>query len=249
VKVLTENRLRSDLPGTKYPPEYLVPPGTIITPAARSFLSDRGIRLSFGGTGEVQDPQDRVSENMAEEGSFFLIGPDLKVDRKPEHYTHLSGNKLVPKNHPRIELRGKLDSLQADIILAQVRIADLGREELVNDLQEILDLVKEILKGEVTGSEIIVETLMGFSKDQLREVSHHPEKYFDTGHFFPSREMGEVMALLNVVRTRIREAELVACNVFRNADSGMTREDILTLLNRLSSAIYIMMCKFKSNKY
>lgn len=35
---------------------------------------------------------------------------------KPEHMTHLRGNLLVPKTHPRIAFRGQLVSLQAEII-------------------------------------------------------------------------------------------------------------------------------------
>ena len=41
---------------------------------------------------------------------------------KPEHMTQLFGNKLVCKDHPRILFRGKLDALQADVVLAQAMI-------------------------------------------------------------------------------------------------------------------------------
>ena len=37
---------------------------------------------------------------------------------KPEHMTQLFGNKLVCKDHPRILFRGKLDALQADVVLS-----------------------------------------------------------------------------------------------------------------------------------
>ena len=41
---------------------------------------------------------------------------------KPEHMTQLFGNRLVCKDHPRILFRGKLDALQADVVLAQAMI-------------------------------------------------------------------------------------------------------------------------------
>ena len=41
---------------------------------------------------------------------------------KPEQMTQLFGNKLVCKDHPRILFRGKLDALQADVVLAQAMI-------------------------------------------------------------------------------------------------------------------------------
>ncbi|MCD8499300.1 MAG: ATP-binding protein, partial [Clostridiales bacterium] len=68
-----------------------------------------------------------------ETGSFYL--------EKPEHMTHLHGNVLVPKNHPRIVFRGKLDSLQAQIVLAQAILAETAPKEsprLIEDLGGIL---------------------------------------------------------------------------------------------------------------
>ena len=50
---------------------------------------------------------------------------------KPEHMTHLVGNVLVVKNHPRILFRGKLDSLQSLFVLAQVEIHEHGGSQQI----------------------------------------------------------------------------------------------------------------------
>lgn len=42
--------------------------------------------------------------------------------------TQLFGNKLVCKDHPRILFRGKLDALQADVVLAQAMIQGSRRQ-------------------------------------------------------------------------------------------------------------------------
>ena len=47
-----------------------------------------------------------------ETGAYYM--------EKPEHMTQLFGNVLVAKDHPRIHFRGKLDSLQALVVLDQV---------------------------------------------------------------------------------------------------------------------------------
>ena len=37
---------------------------------------------------------------------------------KPEHMTHLRGNSLVRKDHPRILFRGWIDALEGELLLA-----------------------------------------------------------------------------------------------------------------------------------
>ena len=39
------------------------------------------------------------------------------IEEKPEHMTHLNGDTLVPKTHPRIRFRGKMDTLEAELLL------------------------------------------------------------------------------------------------------------------------------------
>jgi len=41
-------------------------------------------------------------------------------EKKPEHMTSLNGEALVSKTHERIAFRGLVDSLEADLIEAQV---------------------------------------------------------------------------------------------------------------------------------
>ena len=41
------------------------------------------------------------------------------INGKPEHMTHLRGEELVFKDHPRIAFRGAIDSLESEIILFQ----------------------------------------------------------------------------------------------------------------------------------
>ena len=56
------------------------------------------------------------------------------------------------------------------------------------------------------------------------------------------------MAHLNMVRTQVLET---ACCVeaFFDPTEGLQREDIIKALNRMSSAVYVMMCRLKAGKY
>lgn len=205
---------------------FVLPEGAIITPAARTFLADHKISLEMTGRASAEN-------------------------RKEEHKTHLRKDVLVPKTNLQIAFRGKLDSLEGKIIMAQVRLSALNRSALVEDLQKLLEIVRSILRAEVLDVPVGDWTLMEMSEDELREASHHPEEKLGVKHFIPDFRMGEEMALLNLLRVDVRETELAACAAFSCGFQNGTvkRPDILKALNRLSSGVYCMMCRLKNDSF
>lgn len=182
-------------------------------------------------------------------------GSDAKVEagaigsKKPEYMTHLKRDILVWKNHPRIALRGKLDSLEAEIILLQTKVKKEGIPILYQDLEEIIKTIRRLIRCEVTGEPVGNIILQGLNEEELREHSHHPSKYYGKKHFLPTAEHGEVVAELNRLRTRAREVELAAYHAFKTDNDRVEREDILRVLNRLSSLFWIMMFKYLTGRY
>ncbi len=57
----------------------------------------------------------------------------------------------------------------------------------------------------------------------------------------PEARHGRDVALLNLLRGKVREAEVTAAQVFITPQFAVQRADILQALNRLSSAVYVMM--------
>lgn len=169
---------------------------------------------------------------------------------KPEHMTQLFGNKLVCKDHPRILFRGKLDSLQAMIVLNQAMIqATGGSEQLIKDLGEILKDLREMMRCDVLDEEMKTETIIGLTHAELRDHSHNPMKYYNIKQMvLPDYTMGTAYALLNQIRAAIRETEVAACTAF-HVEKKYIRNDIIQELNRLSSALHIMMCKYLAGEY
>lgn len=257
MKVLTEIELRSNLRKMDSVSTYTVPPGTILTPAARSFLSDRKIDIVFSDekpTSPKESPGSAGKKIDSEEESpdkprYYLVDTGIYTDKKPEAYTHINANNLVPKYHPRIKLRGKIDDLEAHIIMAQTVAQREKMEVLVEELDEILKITKSILRAEVMSEPLEDFSLFGKAEQEIREMSHNPKKHIGVNHFFPSCDMGEMMACLNVVRTKVRETEIVAVETFFDPSQGLEREDIIKALNRLSSAVYVMMCRLLAGRY
>jgi ethanolamine utilization cobalamin adenosyltransferase len=64
----------------------------------------------------------------------------------------------------------------------------------------------------------------------------------------PEYSMGTTYALLNLIRADIRELEVLAVDAFTRGDK-IERTDVIEELNRMSSALHIMMMKYLSGEY
>jgi ethanolamine utilization cobalamin adenosyltransferase len=170
---------------------------------------------------------------------------------KKEHKTSLSGGEMVDKTHPTVEFRGRIDSLCALVVELQILGERQGLSSLVEELGEVLDKLYDILSCEVSGKACDELFLWGMGGDEIRERSHHPERYFGIGHIRPHYTMGVVASGLNALRTQTRETELSACRAFSDPSStdDANRADIIKALNRLSSAVYILTYKYLPDGY
>lgn len=209
--------------------------GDIVTPSAKSYLQEKHIEIIY-------------DESTAQGGQFTtFFGATLA--EKPEHMTHLRGNLLVFKDHPRIALRGKIDSLESAIILVQLKAKAQGKEQLIRDLEEIITFIRHLLRSEVSGEPVEAFVLQGLDAPALRDQSHHPSQYFGIKHFLPTYEHGEIVSELNHLRTLTRETELAAFKAFQGLQGEVERVDIIRAFNRLSSLFWIMMFKELAGQY
>ena len=64
----------------------------------------------------------------------------------------------------------------------------------------------------------------------------------------PEAGDGRQIAQLNLARVTAREAELAAAAAFTGPDGQVTRPDLLRAMNRLSSAIYLLMIRQKGKE-
>jgi ethanolamine utilization cobalamin adenosyltransferase len=169
-----------------------------------------------------------------------FVGPDGGLfERKPEDLTHLRGRRLVRKDHPVIVWRGRLDAFCARLMEAQLLGQREGRQDFVDELQEILEFCRRLLKAEFTGQEVEDFRLQGKTPSDLRERSHHPERFFGRPHVLMSYEMGPLPVALNALRAEVRVVETAAAVAF-GAPGRPPRDDLILALNRLSSLFYIM---------
>lgn len=164
------------------------------------------------------------------------------LEEKPEHMTHLYGDVLVMKSHPRIRFRGAVDMLEAEIMLCQLKGA------WVEQLQEILTLSRRLIRCDVLGEPVGDFSLDGLTEQEQRSHSHCPQEYYGQPHFMPEHGDGDVILALNRARCTARQAELAAVDAFSDREGLPTRPDILQALNRISSMLYILMIREKAKQ-
>ena len=235
--LLTEERVRlmSDN-GTRGP--VVVNKGQTLTPGARDWLAAHKVQAVY--------PQGREEGNL-HSPAMYRTPSGATLTEKPEHMTHLKGNILVPKDHPRIAFRGMIDALEAETLLTQRAAADYPK--LVAELEEVLSFVRNFIRCDVLDEPLRELNLCGYSAAQLREYSHYPDKHLGQPHFLPSHTDSPALLAVNRLRTLVRQTELSAYAAFKDADGAVTRGDIILGLNRLSSLMWIMMCKLKGGQY
>ena len=202
---------------------FYLGPGDRLTPGARDFLTQQNIQILSAAEAKPQE--------------YRLLGGGF-IREKPEHMTHLNGDVLVLKTHPRIVFRGAMDTLQAEIILCQLMIP-----VLTDRMQELLELARELIACDVLDKPLHWERLLGLTEQQLRERSHRPQDFYGQPHFMPAASDGAPVVWLNRCRCAARRAELAACQAF-----GTDRGDIVKALNRMSSSIYLLMIEEKAKQ-
>ncbi len=214
--------------------------------AVRENLRNRdGKRVFYLGKGDqltssardwlLKERVDILPADQAKPDRYLLLGGGF-LEEKPEHMTHLSGDILVEKTHPRIAFRGKLDTLEGELLLAIH-----NAPQLRSKLEDILALAREIMACDVLEKPLIRDTLCGMTEAEQRRRSHFPQEYYGQPHFMPSAEDGINVLLLNRLRCSVRETELAAARAY----PGSTRTDLLRALNRMSSTVYLLMIEQK----
>ena len=198
----------------------------ILTSEARDYLTEQRIEI--------------LPAEQAKPERYRLLGGGY-VTEKPEHMTHLQGDVLVPKTHPRIRFRGAVDILEAHLLLCQQQVP-----QIQSPLQEILELARRLIRCDVLDEPVGEFTLCGLSQQEQRRRSHFPQEYYGIPHFMPSCQDKREVLELNRVRCIARQTELAAMDAFRDREGQPTRPDILQALNRVSSMLYILMLQEKA---
>ncbi|GGP22528.1 ethanolamine utilization cob(I)yrinic acid a,c-diamide adenosyltransferase EutT [Silvimonas iriomotensis] len=248
---ITEDWLRAHA-GLGQNTRISLPADSRLTPAAQELIKARGLAVKF-----VDEAGRTFIENPGADGGLTpvhgLTGSataqpqhcalcQQTVGKKTEALTHLNASTLVAKNDERIRFRGELDSAIALAVWVQTVFDPASeRTRLAGYLADIRSGLGNVLRAEVT-AEPMPEIAMGeVSAERLHTLSHQPLRTLGHDHIVPDATHGPAVAQLNLLRARIRECETCAAALYLDRDYQPVRPDILQALNRLSSAVYVLM--------
>ena len=203
--------------------------GDQLTSQARDFLARERIEIL---------PADRAKPDE------YRLLTGGTVTEKPEHMTHLHGNVLVMKTHPRIAFRGAIDTLEADLLLAQNVLC----KPYDGQVGEVLEFARRLIRCDVLDEQVGDDKLCGLTAEELRTRSHRPQEFYGQPHFMPAAGDGEGILRVNRARCAARAAEISAVAAFSDREGNPVRPDILKALNRMSSMLYIIMIQLKAGK-
>ena len=225
----TEEIVRANIRNREGKRVFYLGKGDTLTPGARDWLSRERIAILPG--------------ESAKPDQYRLLSGAVLAE-KPEQMTHLNGNVLVLKTHPRIRFRGAMDTLEAELLLCGFRCEGMLRQ----NLGEILSLARMLIRCDVMDEPVPEGKLCGLTQEELRSHSHRPQDYYGQPHFMPDFSDGEKILSLNRCRCAARAAELAAASAFTDENGNAQRIDILRALNRMSSMIYLLMIREKGGK-
>ena len=221
--LFSEEQVKANIRNREGKRVFYLRTGDTLTPSARDYLTRERIEI-------LPACQAKPQEYVLENGAIFL--------EKPENYTHLRGNLLVPKTHPVIAFRGAVDMLEAELLLAQAAVP----ASMQGEVGEILQLARNLIRWDVLEEPAQLDKLCGLTEAEMRKRSHNPQEYYGIPHFMPAYTDGAAILQLNRARCAARGTELALCHAYPQ------RIDLLLAANRMSSMLYLLMIQLKKEK-
>lgn len=164
--------------------------------------------------------------------------------RDDEKRTSLRGDEVVDKVSSEIQLRGRLDSLMAQAVLTAAYAEHFGYTNITMGAKDVVRVVGELQTAEARDTVPEVRSVLGFMLDELRDIANNPRAELGLDPYYPGPDTDLMTAYLNVLRAEVRSVELAYCAA---PDTEVNRT-IQLVLNRLSTAVYILMLECRSER-
>ncbi|MDL2237355.1 hypothetical protein LJC56_05955 [Christensenellaceae bacterium OttesenSCG-928-K19] len=155
-----------------------------------------------------------------------------------ESKTQLRGKETVFKDDVCIMLRGEIDSLMARAVITCAYAKQYGHTDIISGTEDVVRVLREITRSEALGEPCEAGEILGMDFEELRTVSQHPKSELGAEHYFPDENTDMMTAMLNMLRADVRRAERQCVEAM---DEHPAAASMQIVLNRLSSAVYILM--------
>lgn len=194
---------------------YKLKPGSKLTPGARQFLTDQGIKMSDDGPYRKKNIVNKEQPSTS---------PEKKNNwRKKKVYIKI-------KSIEALFLLTEEELLSRDVFLAQ-SIINLGKQ---------FSNIKNVLNGEVPIEDICCNECKGIKTDNF---SHDIGDCFEITDFHMQLEKGRDIIILHRLRCSLREIEPVVLELYEsNEDERKLCEDIIGRVNQIINTLSQIIC-------
>ncbi len=261
--IVTEADLRDQLRRPSVGAQVTVPAGARLSPSAADFVKQWGL-VTVASVPEVAPPVARQPgtalgvESAGVEWDTAAVFPvnfegdvpaclvcGTPVTNKASALTQLDARHYAPKTHPRIKLRGRVDSLHSLVLLAQRIARQEGHDDLVRDLGTVAAYCRELTSAEYNERPVAPLRLKDWDIEQIHQVTHDPQGTLGIPHLTIDEFEPEVQHWLNMARTNSREIEITAMEAFPDPEHPYGAS-ICHAFNRLSSVFYFLQLRMKA---
>lgn len=254
--IVTEAELRDQLRRPSAGAQVSIPAGARLSPSAADFVKEWSLAVVEGTPAE---PDERAAVDPAsldwEKASVFPVDFSGELPRcttcgtsvteKASALTQLNAHHYAPKNHPRIRLRGRVDSLHSMIMLIQRIARQRDEAGLARDLGTIAAYCRELTSAEYNERPVAELALREWDAERIHQVTHDPRGTLGIEHLTLDDEDDELLHWLNLARSTAREIEITAMDAFGSPHHPFGAS-ICHALNRLSSSLYFLQLLMKA---
>lgn len=251
--IVTEADLRDQLRVPTVGAEVVVPAGARLSPSAADFVKQWCLVTVDAATGPSPGLDEAGSASWDKASVFPLdfegqtptcTSCGMAVTAKASSLTQLNAHHFASKTHPRIKLRGRVDSLHATTLLIQRMALQAGEEALARDLGTVAAYCRELTSAEYNERPVAPLQLQTWNLDDIHRATHDPKGVLGIGHLTIDGTDHELQHWLNLARTAAREIEILALETFPSPHHAYG-ESICHAFNRLSSIFYFLQLRLK----
>lgn len=257
--IVTEADLRDQLRRPTVGALVHVPAGARLSPSAADFVKQWSLQLADPKAMDVphQDEPEATDNDHDSWDKKSVFPVQLKGDlptcevcgtpvkHKPSQLTQLNAKHFASKTHPRIILRGRLDSLHALVMLTQRMAKEENQKALVRDLGTVAAYCRELTSAEYNERQVHELSLQTWDIEKIHKATHDPKGVLGLDHLTIDENEPMLQHMLNMARTMSREIEITAMQAFPEPDHpyGVS---ICHAFNRLSSTFYFLQLRLKA---
>jgi ethanolamine utilization cobalamin adenosyltransferase len=214
MKFITEMELR-DLYKIGPFTTYVLESDAKITPGARQFLVDRGVKLEQAQASDGKSANNSKAKSVQGRESWCVL-----------------------------RLRGRMECIESLFLLVGADLLGSGDAVLAEEVMALGKYFRNVKDAEREQTAPDSIQFWEWSEAEIKNCSNNLGKYFDINEFHVRLQNGKAIALLNHLRASLREVEPAILETYWNEEQqACSREDLIEKVNLIINILCIMMWK------